>query len=50
MLAVNDALKLISEHTPVPIVQKVPVDMALGGAVLADDVKATESVPAFRDG
>ena len=48
MLAVDDALKLISEHTPEPIVQKVPVDMSLGGAVLAEDVTATESVPAFR--
>ncbi|KAH7395162.1 gephyrin [Phaeosphaeria sp. MPI-PUGE-AT-0046c] len=48
MLAVNDALSLISEQTPVPTVQKVPVDMSLGGAVLAEDVKAAESVPAFR--
>ncbi|KAI4671327.1 uncharacterized protein J4E88_009361 [Alternaria novae-zelandiae] len=29
-------------------VQKVPVDMRLSGSVLAEDVKATESVPAFR--
>jgi gephyrin len=48
MLAVDDALKLIAEHTPAPIVEKVPVDMKLGGSVLAEDVKATESVPAFR--
>ncbi|KAF1927904.1 gephyrin [Didymella exigua CBS 183.55] len=48
MLAVDDALKLIAEHTPAPIVQKVPVNMELGGSVLAEDVKATESVPAFR--
>lgn len=48
MLAVDDALKLIAEHTPAPIVEKVPVDMNLGGSVLAEDVKATESVPAFR--
>ncbi|KAF2473952.1 gephyrin [Lindgomyces ingoldianus] len=48
MLAVDEALKLISQHTPAPIVQKVPVDMSLGGAVLAEDVKARESVPAFR--
>jgi gephyrin len=48
MLAVDDALKLISEQTPTPIVEKVPVDMSLGGTVLAEDVKATESVPAFR--
>ncbi|KAJ4319828.1 hypothetical protein N0V94_003698 [Neodidymelliopsis sp. IMI 364377] len=48
MLAVEDALKLIAEHTPAPVVEKVPVDMKLGGSVLAEDVKATESVPAFR--
>ena len=48
MLAVDDALKLIEEHTPSPVVEKVPVNMSLGGSVLAEDVKATESVPAFR--
>jgi gephyrin len=48
MLAVPDALKLISEQTPAPIVEQVPVNMKLGGAVLAEDVKAAESVPAFR--
>ncbi|KAI4952259.1 hypothetical protein J4E91_003721 [Alternaria rosae] len=48
MLAVEDALKLISENTPAAAVQKVPVDMRLSGSVLAEDVKATESVPAFR--
>ena len=48
MLSVSDALKLISEHTPKPKIQRVPVDMALGGSVLAEDVIATESVPAFR--
>lgn len=48
MLAVDDALKLIAEHTPAPVVEKVPVNMNLGGSVLAEDVKATEAVPAFR--
>jgi gephyrin len=48
MLAVGDALRLIAEQTPSPVVQKVSVDMSLGGSVLAEDVKATESVPAFR--
>ncbi|KAF2739087.1 gephyrin [Polyplosphaeria fusca] len=48
MLAVDDALQLITEQTPAPLIHTVPVTMALGGAVLAEDVKATESVPAFR--
>jgi gephyrin len=48
MLAVDDALKLISEQTPEPIVDKAPVNLSLGGSVLAEDVEATESVPAFR--
>jgi gephyrin len=48
MLAVEDALKLITEQTPAPTVEKVPVDEKLGGSVLAEDVKAPESVPAFR--
>lgn len=48
MLPVEDALKVIAENTPTPIVEKVAVDMRLGGSVLAEDVKATESVPAFR--
>ncbi|KAL1591384.1 hypothetical protein SLS60_011997 [Paraconiothyrium brasiliense] len=48
MLAVDEALKLIEEHTPSPIIDRAPVDMALGGSVLAEDVKAVESVPAFR--
>lgn len=48
MLAVDDALGTISQHTPEPVVVKVPVDLSLGGSVLAEDVKAKESVPAFR--
>jgi gephyrin len=48
MLAVDDALELILKQTPDPIVEKVPVNMSLGGCVLAEDVIATESVPAFR--
>jgi gephyrin len=48
MLAVDEALKLITEQTPAAVVEKVPVNMKLGGAVLAEDVKAVESVPAFR--
>jgi gephyrin len=48
MLAVDDALKLISEQTPTPAIEKKPVNMQLGGAILAEDVKAAESVPAFR--
>ena len=48
MLAVDDALKLIAEKTPEPVVEKLAVNLRLGGSVLAEDVTATESVPAFR--
>jgi gephyrin len=48
MLAVQDALKLIAMQTPAPTIEQVLVGMKLGGSVLAEDVKAAESVPAFR--
>ncbi|KAH7398347.1 hypothetical protein BKA66DRAFT_452914 [Pyrenochaeta sp. MPI-SDFR-AT-0127] len=48
MLAVDDALRLIAEQTPAPVVEKVLVTLKIGGSVLAEDVRATESVPAFR--
>ena len=48
MLPVEEALALIHEHTPAPLVISSKTDTALVGAVLAEDVKATENVPAFR--
>lgn len=48
MLSVSNALKLIHEHTPEPIVIQAPVNEDLVGSILAEDVKASESVPAFR--
>ena len=48
MLAVDEALKLIAEHTPDPQALKAPVDQSIVGLVLAEDVTARESVPAFR--
>ncbi|EHK98717.1 putative Gephyrin [Glarea lozoyensis 74030] len=48
MLSVDDALKLIEEHTPSPQVIKAKVDGGLVGSVLAEDVTATEAVPAYR--
>ena len=48
MLAVQDALKLISENTPDARVISSPVNESLVGSVLAEDVTARESVPAFR--
>lgn len=48
MLPVDEALRLVAEQTPPPTVEERLVDMKLGGSVLAEDVKATESVPAFR--
>jgi gephyrin len=48
MLSVEDALSKISEHTPEPLITSAPVDEGLVGSVLAQDVTARESVPAFR--
>lgn len=48
MKSVEEALSLIAENTPAPEVETVPVDTSLVGAVLASDVRALESVPAFR--
>lgn len=48
MLSVEDALALIQENTPDPVVVTCKVDTDLVGAVLAEDVKANENVPAFR--
>jgi len=48
MVAVEDALTTISNNTPEPVIIKAPVDENLVGCVLAEDVTARESVPAFR--
>lgn len=48
MLSVSDALQLIADHTPLAQAQRAPVNEELVGSVLAEDVKARESVPAFR--
>lgn len=48
MLEVDDALKLIYDNTPEPDIITKPVNGELVGYVLAEDVKASENVPAFR--
>jgi gephyrin len=48
MLSVEDALNQIAEHTPEPLITTASVDESLVGSVLAEDVTARESVPAFR--
>ncbi|RAK79202.1 bifunctional molybdopterin adenylyltransferase MobB/molybdopterin molybdotransferase MoeA family protein, partial [Aspergillus fijiensis CBS 313.89] len=48
MLSVDEALQLISEHTPEPTIIEVPVTTALVGSVIAEDVYAAEAVPAYR--
>lgn len=48
MLSVDEALKQIAEHTPSPHVVRTKVDEKLVGTVLAEDVTANESVPAFK--
>ncbi|KAL4869254.1 hypothetical protein BDV12DRAFT_168167 [Aspergillus spectabilis] len=47
MLSVDEALKLISIHTPSPEVVEVPVNIDLVGYVIAEDVYAAEAVPAY---
>lgn len=48
MLSVEDATKVILEHTPAPKTCLAKVDPSLQGSVLAEDVEATEAVPAYR--
>jgi gephyrin len=48
MLSVDEALGLISQHTPAPQAVTLPVNEAIVGHVLAKSVSAPESVPAFR--
>jgi gephyrin len=48
MLSVDQALKLIVDNTPAPKVVQMPFNTGVVGHVLAEDIKALESVPAFR--
>ncbi|CAG7922497.1 unnamed protein product [Penicillium olsonii] len=48
MLSVDEALQQINEQTPEPEVVEVPVTTSLIGSVIAEDVYAAESVPAYR--
>ena len=48
MLAVDAALKVIADNTPPPQSQPSSMNEFVVGHVLAADVKAAESVPAFR--
>lgn len=48
MISVDEALAIIERETPSPEVEKLPVKEDLVGRVLAEDVYANESVPAYR--
>lgn len=48
MLSVEDATRVILENTPAPETIMAKVDTSLLGSVLAEDVEATEAVPAYR--
>lgn len=48
MLSVQEALQQISEHTPEPIVIEHPVNTSIVGSTVAEDIFATEAVPAYR--
>ncbi len=48
ILPVANAVKLVLENSPSPQTIKMPVNDSLVGYVLAEDVKASEPVPAYR--
>ena len=48
MLSVEDAVKIIIDHSPSPKPVKMLVHDSLVGHVLAEDVQAREAVPAYR--
>jgi len=48
MLSVEQALDQIAQHTPGPEVIEHAVNESVVGSVLAEDVTASEAVPAFR--
>ncbi|KAJ5465494.1 hypothetical protein N7530_009281 [Penicillium desertorum] len=47
MLSVEEALRVIREQTPGPIVVETPVTTSIIGSVIAEDVYASEMVPAY---
>ncbi|EAS34910.3 molybdenum cofactor synthesis domain-containing protein [Coccidioides immitis RS] len=48
MISVDEALGLIYDHTPKPEVIEMPVGPSLVGSILAEDIYASEAVPAYR--
>ncbi|KAK6506454.1 hypothetical protein TWF506_011362 [Arthrobotrys conoides] len=48
MISVKEAHKLVLENIPAPEIVKRKVDATLVGYILAEEVRAKESVPAFR--
>ncbi|KAF2721605.1 hypothetical protein K431DRAFT_246861 [Polychaeton citri CBS 116435] len=48
LMTVDEALSLISRHTPEATTTILPVNESIVGYVLSEDVTARESVPAFR--
>ncbi|CAG8889942.1 unnamed protein product [Penicillium nalgiovense] len=47
MLSVEEALRVIREQTPAPIVVETPVTTSIIGSIIAEDVYASEMVPAY---
>lgn len=48
MLSVDEAVRVILEHTPIPTAEARPLSTDLVGCVVAEDIKAAEAVPAYR--
>ena len=48
MVSVDEALRVVNQQTPSPSIIEVSVGISLVGSVIAEDVYATEAVPAYR--
>ncbi|MCJ1309847.1 hypothetical protein MMC25_003508 [Agyrium rufum] len=48
LISMSRALSLVAQHTPSPRTKTVPVDPSLVSFILAEDVTASDPVPAFR--
>ncbi|CAG8128606.1 unnamed protein product [Penicillium salamii] len=48
MVSVEEALRIIKDHTPAPVATDVKVTSSIIGSIIAEDVRAPSMVPEFR--